>query len=296
MLDSTTHISSETPEVIYHYTSIASLHHIIGSGELWASSINYLNDVSERQLFLNAVSSRLAFTAGLKGLNLPLFQTMVEQEASAGPVQNLPFVASFTRHRNSLPQWRAYCAKGNGVSIGFKTSRMTRDLFSPANNPSIHNLGSPSTSLHAVTYLEKLDTVTVDRLLIEDWDEVQWLFGLPTTGPEALFSWRIKSRACIVKDASFLEEGEYRLVAHNVNARLSGHILGTRPTATTLVPYVRVPLSENAALEESSLPICELVVGPCPNPDLTIRGLEFFAEIHGLDVTVSYSELPYRDL
>jgi hypothetical protein len=35
------------PEVVYHYTSMDTMTKIAKNAEIWATSINYLNDVSE---------------------------------------------------------------------------------------------------------------------------------------------------------------------------------------------------------------------------------------------------------
>ena len=36
-----------------------------------------------------------------------------------------PFVASFSENGDQLSQWRAYCPKGNGFSIGFRYSDLS---------------------------------------------------------------------------------------------------------------------------------------------------------------------------
>ena len=140
-----------------------------------------------------------------------------------------------------------------------------------------------------------LDDSSVDTMLADDAADVAHQFGV-SSDPEALFAWRVKARAAVVKDHSFVDEGEYRMIVQNVNPRLYNPILGVRASTTTLVPYIKVPLSENVGPDEPSSPICEVVVGPCPNPMLTVEAVRFLMTISGIEAEVSGSMLPYRDL
>jgi len=285
----------ETPEVVYHYTSVANLASIVASSQLWATSLNYLNDVSEGQLFLRAAQRRIAEVEALGHLRLDVLTTLLEQESLSRSIHQLPFVVSFTKHRNSLPQWRSYCHGGNGVSIGFRTAHIKRDMFEPYGYGSKFGMDSPVSSLHPVTYLADLDDSSVDTMLTDDAADVAQKFGR-SSEPESVLAWRVKARAAVVKDHSFLDEGEYRMIVHNVNPRLYSPILGVRASATTLVPYIKVPLSDNVGPDEPSSPICEVVVGPCPNPALTVEAVRFLMTVSGIEAEVSSSMLPYRDL
>lgn len=283
------------PDVVYHYTSVTNLASIISSGELWATNLNYLNDVSEGQLFLRAAKRRLPMIKSLSHLNHDLMVSLLNEEPHTRPVHEIPFIVSFTKHRNSLPQWRAYCHEGNGVSIGFRTNHIQRDQFEPYGYGSTFGMNSPVTSLHSVTYLADLDDGLVDRFLSEDAADVARMFGVKNVD-ETQMDWRVKARAATVKDESFTDEGEYRLIVHNVSPSLYSPILGVRTSKTTLVPFIKVPLSTNVGPDEPGSPICEVVVGPCPNPTLTVEAVRFLLTISGIDAEVSSSLLPYRDL
>lgn len=282
------------PDVVYHYTSVANLASIVASNQLWATNLNYLNDVSEGQLFLKAAQRRITEVEALMHLRLDVLTTLLEQKSVARSIHQLPFVVSFTKHRNSLPQWRSYCHGGNGVSIGFRTTRIKRDLFEPYGYRSTFGMDSPVSSFHPITYLTDLDDNSVDTMLSEDAADVARFGG--SSDPERVLAWRIKARAAVVKDHRFVDEGEYRIIVHNVNPRLYSPILGVRASATTLVPYIKVSLSENVAPDEPSSPISEIVVGPCPNPALTAEAVRFLMTTSGIEAEVSDSMLPYRDL
>ncbi len=47
------------PEIVYHYTSMEAMKKIVESATIWATSIRYLNDVSERDLFIGLIRERI---------------------------------------------------------------------------------------------------------------------------------------------------------------------------------------------------------------------------------------------
>jgi hypothetical protein len=111
------------PEVVYHYTSVDTLLKIVDSRQIRATSVGFLNDTKERDLFLEAVDKHLPkFLQAHPEIDPTFFDSFMEFRATQEPTSFLPFTASFCREEDSLPQWRAYCAGGNGVSIGFRVA------------------------------------------------------------------------------------------------------------------------------------------------------------------------------
>ncbi len=89
---------------LYHYTSVNGLRGIIDSGNVWATHLGFLNDLSEGQ----ALSSDAEYRSRLEEID------------RRSPV----FVASFCRHaepyqmRNGLlSQWRGYAGEGGGYCV-----------------------------------------------------------------------------------------------------------------------------------------------------------------------------------
>jgi hypothetical protein len=130
------------PEIVYHYTSADTLLKIVDKREIWATNIFYLNDVSESRHSLELFTKRLpVFLERNKSEHGEALRNVFAQGISID--WDPPFVASFSSHDDSLPQWRSYCSNGNGVSIGFRVSAlrqssMTHDLilgrFTPSRN------------------------------------------------------------------------------------------------------------------------------------------------------------------
>ena len=91
---------------LYHYTSVNGLRGIIDSGNIWATHLGFLNDLSEGR----AARADEAFRARL------------EETDKRAPL----FIASFCRHQEPhqrknglLSQWRGYAGEGGGYCVVF---------------------------------------------------------------------------------------------------------------------------------------------------------------------------------
>lgn len=96
---------------LYHYTSVNGLRGIIDSGNVWATHLGFLNDLSEGRAALEdeAYRARLAETDRRSPL----------------------FIASFCRHQELhqqknglLSQWRGYAGEGGGYCVVFDEERL----------------------------------------------------------------------------------------------------------------------------------------------------------------------------
>ncbi|MES2392962.1 MAG: DUF2971 domain-containing protein, partial [Acidobacteriota bacterium] len=150
---------------------------IIESRQIRATSVGYLNDTKERDLFLEAATARIdGFLKKNPDVDEALFNCFFESRADDAPLESpLPFTASFCREKDSLPQWRAYCAGGNGVSIGFKVSCL--EHVDVAVDDSFVNDGDydpllPLPMFGAVEYLGKFSEYQLDKELRSAVDKV----------------------------------------------------------------------------------------------------------------------------
>ena len=105
--------------LIYHYTSQTGLLGIMQKKCIWATSAHYQNDSKE---FQHALELSKGVIEGLRNNNPPaeeerLLRAMKRTLDSIREV-NI-FVGSFSEHKDMLSQWRGYCPRGNGFSIGF---------------------------------------------------------------------------------------------------------------------------------------------------------------------------------
>jgi hypothetical protein len=155
-------LDDRQPDVVYHYTSADTLLKIVRSKVIWATNLLYLNDVKESDHCIAMLRKRLPHF-----LEESKPDDAKSLENAFGTITTgrwgVPYVSSFSQHRDSLPQWRSYCPAGNGVSIGFRTRALNRgSLFK-------QNLASKDPSafavLHRVRYLKEDDVGLADEIL-----------------------------------------------------------------------------------------------------------------------------------
>lgn len=91
---------------LYHYTSVNGLRGIIDSGNIWATHLGFLNDLSE----------------GRAALADEAYRARLEETDKRSPL----FIASFCRHQEPhqqknglLSQWRGYAGEGGGYCVVF---------------------------------------------------------------------------------------------------------------------------------------------------------------------------------
>lgn len=298
------------PEVVYHYTTVDTMMKIVTSGKIWATSISYLNDSSEGEHFLRMVRRRLPDLLGQYQLRDAV---LTELGDTVQPVEKRPFIASFSTEGDSLPQWRSYCPQGNGVAIGFRVSCLTR--AKRARHDEKHPRGVRFRSVeYTADDTPELDGCIADimRETDEDLAMAKGLFGPDFTLPrEHLFTVYAESEACRRKHASFIAEGEYRLITDPLYTQLKD--VEFRPVRSALVPYVELSIPDMSLLKmdyhEAELCgefgmrggyrkldfVAKVVVGPTTNMELTIEAVRAFFRKLDLDVRVVPSSSPFRD-
>lgn len=281
------------PEVVYHYTTMDAMMNIVKSRCIWATSISYLNDVSERELFLNAVQHKLpAFTSNH---SFPVNQSDGEDDDSfdMGPnsigVDGKPFVASFSTEPDSLMHWRSYCPHGNGVSIGFRTEYLMRATCN--NEPSHPLLAIPPAKFGKVSYVAPTDSSSIDKSMEKAYEMAnQTLLELShneefsDTSLMDLFNNHLEDMACFHKDNSFAVETEYRLMLSSLY--LNWEVLRFRSTRSTLVPYIelsipnrepqRIPNRGTYPIKAMWGAVAEIIIGPTTNMSLSMEAVHAF--------------------
>jgi len=119
----------ETDKILYHYTSIEGLLGIIESKSVWATNVLYLNDASELNyavgLFKRQILEFKKKSSNARSVENIFFETLIENIVNLIPSDNFGFyVSSFSEEKDLLSQWRGYCPKGIGFSLGFKFNNL----------------------------------------------------------------------------------------------------------------------------------------------------------------------------
>ena len=113
---------------------------------------------------------------------------------------------------------------------------------------------------------------------------------LPGINFPQLVALSIPSTASYYKHLSFTEEKEWRIILGTSLSEEGGHTINFRQGKSTLIPY-----AEFVFRTEGLSSISEVVVGPTPNPELSIDSIRRLLRTQGLDeVRVSQSHVPYR--
>ena len=201
--------------LLYHYTSLAGLLGISRSRSLYASAARYLNDSAEIKHFSKLLKAeahlRKSSSASEKLIRLyNQFEVWIEQRM-IGNWGLVPFVSCFSSNPDQLSQWRGYCPPGKGISIGFKISDLVASaqaqkfrfgpcLYDPAAQDQLAREALNDLEAHLGEYPEDSDP--------PKWHQSQSFHGLF----EAVYPGLIQL-ACLMKDESFREESEWRVVS-----------------------------------------------------------------------------------
>jgi hypothetical protein len=204
------------------------------------------------------------------------------------------FIASFSRARDDLGQWRAYSDNGRGFAIGFaprlfRISDPVPDRLPEFVGPIRYNTddvcGPHKAALEqAVTIF--LDTVNDNADLMRDKT-----VGIPFMDQfvRETIAQPLVWNCLTSKHPAYAHEQEVRLVIMGVAGRLSPHVM-TRLRGSEIVPYIAhsMPLREPNHIDE-------IVVGPAAPPDAE-RTVRTLLSSLGLDpnIPVSRSDIPYR--
>jgi hypothetical protein len=277
------------PEILYHYTTLDAMMSIAKCRKIWATSISYLNDSSEGLYFLGMIRKRLPALLEKLRLSNSVLEGLDYTDMK---IEDRPFIASFSKDANSLPQWRSYCPNGNGVAIGFRTGCLPQGMEIEKAEP----FGFGFIRIEKVDYtpvsdeLPIIDSVIAE--LIAQTDEMLRSSEGRTTSRlaserEDQFVIIAHMAACARKHHSFSNEKEYRLIADPVFMKAGR--LRFRSARSTLVPYIELSILDADF-------IAEVIIGPSSNGELSLQAVRTFFEQLQLKVEVRECGIPLRNL
>ncbi|MBE4467627.1 DUF2971 domain-containing protein [Vibrio parahaemolyticus] len=278
---------------LYHYTDQNGFMGIFSNQELWATKIQYLNDEMEYNLALDLAERYLnelldtAFSEKNTGR-----QTKLKYYLSIVPyIKNInTCVCSLTENGDLLSQWRGYSKTLGGYSVGFNefALRPFIELQGFQLEKCIYTQDEQFKRVKNVIdstlneFSSEPDPGHKDSLYYESGDE---------------FLGRLAKIAPLLKDSSFAEECEWRII---LTATFEN--LNFRSGASMLTPYFKVSLDSSKKNDFHRL-IDEVIVGHTPHPELAISATEAFllklfppfSDDYNCRVKVRKSEIPYRN-
>lgn len=265
------------PENIYHYTTQRGILGIIQRREMWATQVHFLNDRNEIFLTFKLLKEELerqydkTQTRPLKRLlkGIREFLDVMDQGHIC--------ISSFCETGDLLSQWRGYGNLGKGYAIGFDLKELKRIAHK-------HHF-----ILWPCVYCPDLQLELV-RYLIDLWCS-QFTDGNFT---QAQILKQIDIDICqlapIIKDESFIEEKEWRLVSSVVSDQSARFAF--REGEYALIPYYNFPIID----EKKRNCISSIVVGPSPHTELACNSLRTFLSAQQLsEVKIETSKIPFRN-
>ena len=280
----------DLPEILYHYTDINGLAGIWEKGRIWATNALYLNDTSEVRVGLEMVRGRLwrRELEILQTIN-EVWERQVEQSmlavggedfdeepfnqerAAFGPelteIREISaaidaiedysnsYIACLTGHGDQLSQWRGYAREG--YSLGFDTAML------------LESLGDDRVMRYVRYYDEETNDAYAARMIAIARDFRRLMMDTPDMDEDLrkyMIAKHVMVEAAFMKDSSFLEESELRIVEICSEPNLF------TPHRYGMVPRITIPIPLGA--------IRSVTVGPSAHVEVKERSLaHYFANV-----------------
>lgn len=288
---------------VWHYTNSAGALGVIRSSEVWATSVNLLNDSDEFIFGIKMLRDQLDTV--LRSRHVHPDQKSFMEEAvrqAATPDQLGLFVFCASEKKDSLSQWRAYgddVGYAVGLAVNDDIMAVVDEQHPPRRMPNV----PPWPTWGKVLYKKKQQR----ELLMRGLSYCAAAAPVPGGGHEEVAlslreaSGVLTSLSMYCKNAAFSDEREVRLVATS-SEEASG--VEFRPSRYGVAPYVRLtqPPSRKSTTrawwtvkKRTPLPISEVLVGPTAHPQAAAHGVQELLAARGYGaVPVTVSTAPLR--
>lgn len=278
----------DQPKLLYHYTDGDGLLGIVNSKTLWATKIQYLNDVSELNHAISVATDVISNLEKEESSNalVPVtrFLRGIREKFERFEKINI-FVCSFSYEHDLLSQWRAYCHDG-GYALGFDAHI-------------IHGLARAQGFRFVKCVYDRTKQKNIIRRIMK---KRLFLFKeeLKTENdPKGISdlidrsSWRAVVQLMIVspqfKNPYFTEEAEYRLISGFTSS--DEETINCRNKGNLLIPYQEFKLET----PEIKFEIAEIVIGPGLPIKLAMDALtNLFDAKKRKYGFISHTSIPYR--
>lgn len=285
----------ESDKILFHYTSLEGLLGIIESKSIWATNVLYLNDASELNYLINLLREQInnvkdKIPVVSKGLGkFSFFDGLIENidKFISHPYPIGFFVCSFSEEKDLLSQWRGYCPRGIGFSVGFNLDKLKGCAEESKCSITLCNYNEEDQK----SALRKVISDISARYDVEIKNS-SWPGPWGETEQELFADLLMEfiELAPTFKHPKFEAEKEWRIIAsRNLKSMKS---IRFRPGQSMIVPYIKIPLPT----EGDNLIINNIVVGPTHEPRLSKASVEMLLKSKNVKFDeVQYSTIPYRN-
>jgi len=256
---------------------------IIESKSIWATNALYLNDASELNYSRKMFKTQLReyqnnIIKNINSYEYNVFTTLImniEDKDFIHP--DLPgiYVSSFSEKDDLLSQWRGYCPRGPGFSLGFKLTKLKKCF-----------LEGGAILIRQCIYDEKQQIKRLIKLI----DQFVQKYNDDIEGGFEYFFNEFMKLAPTLKHPKFQEEREWRIFY--IPSVSAVHNVEFRGGQTMAIPYIEIPLPR----EKNELLINRIVIGPTPEHILSKTSLKMILNRkHVRFNDVQCSSIPYRN-
>lgn len=266
---------------LYHYTNQRGFMGIVEGKEIWATHTQYLNDWREYSHAVDMVRDQIRATRAFGDPDL--HPILLDMENGLDGIESMNVcVCSFSEARDSLSQWRAYGGHASGFSIGFESAFLAEAAC------------QKEWYLAPCIYDPKVQSKLVSALVQEVIEENVARDSLGNTKkvrlpPGGNLNAYLHRYAPILKDYSFREEREWRLISRPLSCDLAD--FSFREGTSMLIPFYKFRLVDS----EGYFRLQDVVVGPTPHPEQSASSARsFLVRNSQCDIPVAPSQVPYR--
>lgn len=282
-------IGHEVPEVLFHYTNLGGLHGILTTKEVWLSNLYFLNDKNEFDLGLRLINEEIEFQKiGLQIVDtINIYLKAIIEAVNFIKEKDSPYILSLTKNKDLLSQWRGYTENGVGANIGFKKSFYMKKIFHIF--PCIYDEKKQKELIRHIVWTSILIFVgqaDARGLMKKSKDGVdKSVYDEPITVAGNYFIYFATIACCLIKDSSFREEEEWRIIYSNSKTQVN-----FIPQKNYLKPFVKSPLTDINNLIQS------ITIGPNPEKELCHLSISKLLKSLNLDkIKIDHSTIPYRN-
>jgi len=256
---------------LYHYTTMSALFAMLNnidkddSIKFWASHISYMNDPTEYNFFISALSNAIIQYEKRKSLPIKSFALKKIYDTVAKMAGDM-FVLSLSEKEDDISMWRAYGANGRGVAIKFKAKDIKQIVEEKKDGCKIKQ----------IQYFDK-------RTLIKQFNEQEIQDEYEKLNHQNyLINPSILEKRSIFKDETYADEKEWRIIKQCVDYNF-------REKGGLIVPYAEI----NIPLETIDC----IIIGPCADFGYSRMSLEMMLKkkFHNpnIDIPIWSSVRPY---
>lgn len=279
-------INRKIPLKLYHYTDLTATVGIISENEFWLTNLFYLNDKYEYEVGLNLFKEYLKDKKSefVDNPKISIFLNTLDSAVDYLETENV-YIMSFSEQSDLLSQWRGYADNCKGTRIELSSLEMLKTngiLILPCIYSKQEQYDYISHIVdNAIQVFNKTPELGITNK--ENFGDLEKPFSDAIQKAGSEFISKANVACAIIKDKSFSEENEWRLINFKENK------LFFRTKSHYVVPFIKMKIS-NINNHLTNIMTCS-----SPEPSISEKSIRFLLNKKGFDSTkLSRSEIPYR--